>query len=313
MTRWSWAQAALFLVLSSGAAAGEPPLVVASLPPLQGLAAAVLDGIAEPEVLVRGGGSEHAYAVRPSDARALGAANLVLWVGPGLETFLEKPLATLARPEAVLAVSKLPGVTLLPRRAGEAWGAEHGEGEGEEDPEREPEHGAIDLHLWLDSDNAIAITAAIADRLAALDPARAERYRRNAAGAIARIRALDRALAEELAPVRGVPFLVFHDAYQYFERRYGLMAVGAVAVQPERPPGARHLAELRRRLAATQARCIFAEPQFRPDLVETLREGTDLRAGTLDPLGADLPEGPNQYEALMRGLAASLAACLSES
>lgn len=313
MTRWSGVAAALVLVLSGAASAAEPPRVVASLPPLQGLAAAVLDGIAEPEVLVRGGGSEHAYAVRPSAARALGAADLVLWVGPGLETFLEKPLATLARPEAVLAVAELPGVTLLPRRAGEAWGAGHGEGEEQEDHEHEREHSATDLHLWLDPDNAIAITAAIADRLSAIDPARAERYRQNAVGAIARIGALDRALAEELAPVRAVPFLVFHDAYQYFERRYGLMAVGAVAIQPERPPGARHLAELRRRLAATEARCIFAEPQFRPDLVETLREGTDLRAGTLDPLGADLPVGPGQYEALMRGLAASLTACLSTS
>ncbi len=305
MVGWLRAATVLLLMLPGAAAGAAPPQVVASLPPLQGLAAAVLEGIAEPDVLVRGGGSEHAYAVKPSDARALGSADLVLWVGPGLEGFLRRPLAALARPEAVLAVSELSGMALLPRRTGGAWGAEHAH--GEEEPN---EHGATDLHLWLDPDNAIVITAAIASRLSAIDPGRADRYRQNADAAIARIRALDRAIMEELVPIRGVPYLVFHDAYQYFERRYGLAAAGAVAVDPEQPPGVRHIAELRRSLEDTGARCIFAEPQFRPDLVETLREGTGLRAGTLDPLGSDLPEGPGHYEALMRGLAASLIACL---
>jgi zinc transport system substrate-binding protein len=115
----------------------------------------------------------------------------------------------------------------------------------------------------------------------------------------------------KLEPVRGMPFLVFHDAYQYLEHRYGMTAVGAVAIDPERPPGARHLAELRRRIAGTGARCVFAEPQFKPDLVEPLREGTPVRAGVLDPLGADLPPGPGHYEALMRALGESLRTCLA--
>lgn len=291
------------LLLSSAASTAEPPRVVASLPPLHGLAAAVLDGIAEPELLVRSGGSEHAYAVKPSDARALGSADLVIWIGPGLESFLAKPMATLARPGAVLTIAELPGITLLPRRAGEGWG-DHGREEADE-------HGPLDLHLWLDPENAIAMLAAIADRLAAIDPARAAGYRSNAELAAARIRRIDAELAENLASVRGLPFLVFHDAYQYFERRYGLSAAGAVAVDPERPPGARHLAELRAHARESGARCIFAEPQFRPDLVETLREGTDLRAGVLDPLGADLPVGPGHYEALMRELGDGLRQCLA--
>ena len=291
------------LLLSSAASTAEPPRVVASLPPLHGLAAAVLDGISEPELLVRSGGSEHAYAVKPSDGRALGSADLVIWIGPGLESFLAKPMATLARPGAVLTIAELPGITLLPRRTGEGWG-DHGHEEADE-------HGPLDLHLWLDPENAIAMLAAIADRLAAIDPARAAGYRSNAEDAAARIRKLDAELAENLASVRDLPFLVFHDAYQYFERRYGLSAAGAVAVDPERPPGARHLAELRAHARESGARCIFAEPQFQPDLVETLREGTDLRAGVLDPLGADLPVGPGHYEALMRELGESLRECLS--
>jgi zinc transport system substrate-binding protein len=300
--------AVIVLMLSLGrmASAAEAPRVVASLPPLHGLAAAVLEGVAEPELLVRSGGSEHAYAVKPSDARALAAADLVIWVGPGLESFLAKPIATLARPEAVLAIAELPGLTLLPRRTGAGWGGHEHEAGAEEH-----EHGPADLHLWLDPGNASVILGAIADRLAALDPQRAGQYRTNADNASSRIRALDAELDGRLAAVRAVPFLVFHDAYRYLERRYGLTAVGAVAVDPERPPGARHLAELRARIAASGARCIFAEPQFRPDLVETLREGTDLRSGVLDPLGADLPLGPEHYEATMRTLVESLRECLS--
>jgi zinc transport system substrate-binding protein len=300
-----FAAALAMLLLAGQASAAEAPRVVASLPPLHGLAAAVTEGIAEPQLLVRSGGSEHAYVLRPSDARALSAAGLVLWVGPGLESFLIKPFATLASPGAVLTVAELPGLALLPRRTGAGWGGhEEEEGEGHK-------HGAVDLHLWLDPDNAIAILGAIAERLGDIDPGRAAQYHENAERAAARIAALDRELDELLAGVRGVPFLVFHDGYQYFERRYGLTAVGAVAIDPERPPGARHLAELRAHLRASGAACIFAEPQFKPDLVETLREGTHLRAGTLDPLGADLPLGHGHYDALMRTLAESLRGCLS--
>jgi zinc transport system substrate-binding protein len=305
MARWA---AALFLMLglAGGAFAAEPPRVAASLPPLHGLAAAVLDGVAEPGLLVRSGGSEHAYALKPSDARALGAADLVVWIGPGLESFLAKPIATLARPNATLTLAELPGLTLLPRRTGGGWG-----GHEAEEGAQEHEHGPADLHLWLDPENAIAILGAIAERLAAIDPERAERYRANAARAADAIGALDRALALRLEPVRSVPFLVFHDAYQYLERRYGLTAVGAVAVDPERPPGPRHLAELREHARRTGARCIFAEPQFQPDLVERLRAGTDLRAGLLDPLGAGLPLGPGHYAGLMEALGESLRTCLS--
>lgn len=293
------------LSLAGAGSAAEPPRVVASLPPLHGLAAAVMEGVAEPQLLVRSGGSEHAYVLRPSDAGALAAADLVLWVGPGLESFLAKPLATLARPGAVLTIAQVPGLALLPRRTGEGWGGHEAE-DGDA-----PDHGAVDLHLWLDPENAIAMLGAIAERLAGVDPGRAAQYRENAEQAAARIAGLDRELGNLLAPVRGVPFLVFHDAYQYLERRYGLTAIGAVAIDPERPPGARHLRGLREQARASGARCIFAEPQFKPDLVETLREGTDLRAGTLDPLGAALPPGPSHYEAIMRALGESLRGCLS--
>jgi zinc transport system substrate-binding protein len=235
----------------------------------------------------------------------LGSADLVVWIGPGLESFLAKPIATLARGDAVLTIAELPGITLLPRRTGEGWGDSYEEGEGDEHA-----HDALDLHLWLDPDNARLIVLEIAERLSAIDPERASRYRQNAKTAAARIFQITNALWWKLGPIRGVPFLVYHDAYQYFERRFGLTAAGAVAVDPERPPGARHIADLRESIDQSGARCIFAEPQFQPDLVEILREGTVLRTGVLDPLGADLALGPGHFEALMRALGESLRTCL---
>ena len=154
------------------------------------------------------------------------------------------------------------------------------------------------------------VRAAVA-ALARADPENAPGYRRNGASTIEQIEALDRELGRVLAPVRERPYVVFHDAYQYFEKRYRLSAAGAVAVSPERPPGARRLAEIRASIAALDAICVFTEPQFRPALVETLIAGSTARSATLDPLGAALPAGPEAYFALMRGLAGSLVGCLS--
>ena len=168
----------------------------------------------------------------------------------------------------------------------------------------------LDLHLWLDPYNAIAIVRATATALAKADPQNAASYRRNGAELIEDLEALDREIAETLAPIRGRPYLVFHDAYQYFERHYRLSAAGAVAANPERSPGARRLSEIRSKITALGAVCVFTEPQFRPAVVETLIAGSNARTAVLDPLGADLPAGSEAYFAIMRGLAASLRDCL---
>jgi zinc transport system substrate-binding protein len=151
---------------------------------------------------------------------------------------------------------------------------------------------------------------AAAEALGQVDPANRGRYAANVARLVARIDTLDAELAATLAPVRGVPYVVFHDAYQYFERRYALEAVGSIAVSPERPPGARRVREIREKVRNLGARCIFGEPQFPPALLATLTEGTGARTGELDPIGAELAAGPDAWFALMRALGASLANCL---
>ena len=286
--------------------------VVVTVKPVHSLVADVMAGTGEPALLMAGAASPHTYALRPSDARRLEAADLVVWVGPMLETPLAKPIGTLARSGRVMALARTDGVRTLAGREGGPWddhghshGHSHGHGKGKAAEEE------VDGHVWLDPANARAIVAAVAQRLAALDPANAGRYRANAERADAALSALDQELAARLAPVQGKPFLVFHDAYQYLEQRYGLTAVGAIAISPERKPGARRIQALRKRVAQSGAACVFSEPQFDPGLAATVTEGTKARVAVLDPLGASLKDGPGLYPALMRGMADALAGCLS--
>lgn len=283
--------------------------VVTTVKPVHSLVAQVMAGVGEPVLLIRGTASPHTWSLRPSDARRLEGADLVVWVGPTLETPLAKPLAALAKRSRVLTLTRADGVKALPAREGGPW-ADHDHGHGHSHGGKAGEE-ELDGHLWLDPANARAVVAAVAGRLAAIDPANAGRYRENARRASADLDALDTELARRLEPVRGRPFLVFHDAYQYLEQRYGLNAVGSIAVSPERKPGARRIQALRRRVAESGAACVFREPQFDPGLVATVIEGTPARAAVLDPLGAAIADGPGLYAALMRDIAGALADCLA--
>jgi len=278
------------------------PRVVVSIQPLHSLVAAVMIGRGEPVLLVRGANSPHDYSLTPADARALSQADLVLWTGTGLEMALAQPIAALAENALVLAAVEAEGVEVLPGREAGPWAAH---------ADDDHDHGAIDGHLWLDPRNAAAIARAAADALAAHDPAGAARYRANAATLGAALRDLEHELAATLAPVRGAPFIVFHDAYQYFERRFALNAAGAISFGPERAPGARRIGEIRDTLRSTGAVCVFTEPQFEPALARTVAEGAKARIAVLDPLGAALTPGPGAYPALLSNLAGALRDCLT--
>jgi zinc transport system substrate-binding protein len=321
---WSRAAVATCLIAASGlvcgwSAAAEPaPAVVASIKPIHSLVAGVMDGIGAPQLLVEGAGSPHSYALRPSEARALEQADVVFWVGENLEAFLARPLAALSGDATVVALSEADGLRLLATREGGMWsGTSETEGEHAEHDEHgdaheheEHEHGAIDMHLWLDPQNGAAMVGRIAATLGAIDPERAAAYQANAAKLGADLAKLDAEMAAALAPVRDRPFVVFHDAYQYFEVRYDLNVVGSITVDPQRTPGAARLRDIRAELEKTDAACVFAEPQFRPALVQTVVEGTGAGSGVLDPLGADLAAGPRQYGELLRDLSRSLVECL---
>jgi zinc transport system substrate-binding protein len=286
-------------------AAADAPAVVVSIKPIHALVAGVMAGVAEPQLLIRGAASPHSYALRPSQGQALARADLVFWMGEGLEQFLVKPLSALAADAKVVALRSSAGLRTLATRNGGLWADDQEDHQGET--------GQVDMHLWLDPRNAAAMVATIAATLSAIDPERAALYQANAADLDADLARLDADLAARLAPVRDRPFVVFHDGYHYLEDRYGLNAVGSISVDPLRRPGAGRLREIRARLAAREVDCVFAEPQFRPALVETVVAGTGARTGVLDPLGAGLEAGPGHYALLMETLSQSLVACLDPS
>jgi zinc transport system substrate-binding protein len=290
---------ALLVLMLAAMPATAAPKVLVTIKPVHALVAGVMAGVGQPQLLISGALSAHSYELKPSDARKLRAADIVFEIGPDMESYLVTPLKTLGR--KVVVLEQASGVRRLPARHGGLWGEDqHG-------------HGPSDPHIWLDPQNAIAMTWAIAGSLARLDPAQARAYRGNAARQVAMLQALDRELAAKLAPLKGRPYLVFHDAYHYLEARYGLASMGAVTVAPDRPVGARRVAELRQAVMKGRAVCLFREPQFPPKLIATLDENTRARVGVLDPLGAELEPGPGLYPKLMRDLAQSLTGCLGRN
>jgi zinc transport system substrate-binding protein len=287
---------ALVLLVENASAAAAPD-VLATIKPVHSLAAAVMQGVGQPDLLIGGAASPHSYALKPSDALKIERAALIVEIGPDLESYLAAPLATLGSHARILVLERAPGVRLLPARRGGLW---QDEGAG----------GPADPHSWLDPENAIAMTKVIAAALVALDPAHAAAYRANEARETAALAALEQELAAQLAPLHGRPYLVFHDAYRYFEARYDLTPAGAVTVGPDRPVGPRRIEELRAAIAREHISCLFLEADFPPKLVDTLSEGNTLRTGELDEVGARLAPGPVLYPALLRGLAHALRQCL---
>jgi len=310
-----WLALGLIAVLFLPAGALAAPAVVASIGPVHALVAGVMEGVGTPRLLIRGAGSPHAYALKPSEARAVAEADRLFWIGPPIESFLPRVIENLA-PGTAVALAERADLTLLPPRAAGPWQTpahdDHQEHEQEHHGHHDHAHDdAYDGHVWLDPANAARMVATIADELRASDPANGPRYQANAAALEARLEALDRALRTALEPVRAVPYVVFHDAYHYFEARYGTHAVGAIAVSPERPPSARRLSEIRARIVESDIRCVFAEPQFPARVVDAVVEGTGARSAVLDPLGADMAPGTDAYFTLMHTLADSLVRCLS--
>jgi len=312
------------------------PQVVVSIKPIHSLVAAIMQGVGEPSLIVEGAASAHTYSLKPSHARALQNADLVFWVGSGLEAFLEKPLDALAGKAKVVELEDAPGLVRLRFREGGAFESHEDEGDNAdgadhaahddhdphedhaavehaaEEPGHEHEHGGFDMHLWLNPMNAKAMAAEIESALVATDPANAARYRANGQVLAQDIDTLDKDIAIAVAPVADRPFVVFHDAYQYFENRYKVRVAGSITVSPETMPGAERISEIHGKVKELQAACVFAEPQFEPKLVSVVTEGTDAKAGVLDPEGGALEAGPALYTQLMRNLAKSLTDCLSQ-
>lgn len=289
--------------------------VVVTIKPLHALVAQVMAGVGTPVLLVQGVASPHTYALKPSEARALNQARLFFRVSEAVELFTVKVVQSLPKTVEVVTLEEAPGLKLLPRRTGSTFERHvHGKsapGNHSHGPEQHRRLQQVDGHVWLDPDNAKVMVDRIEQALRAHDPAHAAAFKANADALRAQITALAAELDATLRPVADAPYVVFHDAFQYLERRYGLNVVGSVSISPEIPASAKRLAELRGKIAALGAVCVFAEPQFDTRLIANLIEGTRARTGTLDPEGGRLEPGPQLYFTLMRRLAEDLKGCLS--
>lgn len=323
-------RAFMFLLAAAlGAAtftANAAPRTVATIAPLHSLVAGVMAGAGEPYLLLDAAASPHTHTLRPSQARRVYNAELLVQVGGGLESFLTPMLQNLPPTVTLLTMIEADGMHVLPR--GDGHDSEH-DGHGDEDDGHQSEHDGHDHehdghesaahdhgndprdpHVWLDPANARVIVGGVRDVLSAMDAANAAVYRANAAVMLARLESLEADLRAQMRPVRGLPYIVFHDAYRYFEARFGVRPVAVVTLDPERRPGARSSSRLRETIRRTRPKCLFSEPQFPPAAVATLTAGGGLRHAVLDPLGAGLAPGGDAYFQLMADMGAAMAECL---
>ena len=298
--------------------------VVASIKPVHSLVAAVMQGVDTPYLLVDGAGSPHTYALKPSQARQLQDADLVFWMSHDLEAFLEKPIESIAANATSVQLMESHGLTKLNFREGGAFASHDHDDHGHDDKDHDDhghddkdhhdkDHDGVDPHVWLDPANAKAMIHEIEEALVAADPAHAATYEANAEALMLKIDSLVAEVDAELEPVKGRGYVVFHDAYQYFEARFGVSAIGSITVSPEVLPGAERVSELQEKVRDLDAACVFSEPQFKPKLVATVTENTNAGTGVLDPLGATIENGPELYFTLIRNMANSLKECLVKS
>ena len=331
--------------LSGPALADSGVRVAASIKPVHSLTSAVMAGVGEPHLVMRGASSPHDFSLRPSDAAVLEEAAVVFLVDEHLEASLAAALDSLAGNARVVELALAKGLMRRPLREGGAFEEDehrhhgdhddhgHAHAHGDDDDDRgdredvaahrndghhegdrddeDPEGEPYDLHVWLDPVNAWAMARMIAATLAEVDPANADTYDENAHDLLHRLDDLTGEIDAMVAPARGEPFIVFHDGYRYFEDRFALTAVGSAVVSPERPPGVRRIRELRDKIHALDVTCVFDEPQFDQRLIATIIEGTPVRSGTLDPLGADVENGPELYFSVLRNMATSFRECLA--
>lgn len=300
---------AVAVAMMAGQAVAQAPAVAADIAPVHALVARVMLGVAEPALIVRPGASPHEYAMRPSEAAALGGADLVFMVGPDLTPWLPGTAARMAPSARLVALLEAEGTGRLDYRENAVFDDhDHGHDHGGSD-----DHDGVDPHAWLDPGNARLWLDLIAGVLTESDPANEPVYRRNAEQGAAEIDRAAAAVDAALAPWRDRPFIVFHDAYQYFENRFGLTSAGAIAASDAASPGPARIAEIRRAAAGRGVVCVFAEPQFNPGLVEAVAEGLSARIAILDPLGSALSPGSALYVQLLEDLGARIADCLGGS
>ena len=319
--------------LSGPAAAGETITVVASIKPVHSIVSAVMAGAGQTHLIMRDALSHHGFSMRPSDAAVLQKARFVFLIDEAIETELAAAVGAIAPDALVVELSAArEGRVRWRFREGGAFEVDphhahdgdhghddahsHGDDHGHANDHRyityeEEGTGPFDLHLWLDPVNAEGMAHLIASTLSAADPANSEKYEENAHDFIERLRKLAGEIEADLADLEARPFIVFHDSYQYFEKRFGLVAAGSAVVSPEQSPGIRRVREIRDKIRELGVVCVISEPAFDARLANTVIEGTSARTASVDVMGAMIDPGPELYVTLLRNMAAAFKDCLA--
>ena len=315
------------LVLSGGIAVADVPKVAVDIAPVHSLVSKVMNGLGSPTLIIPAEASPHEYQLRPSEAKALQEAKLVFWIGEDLTPWLEKGLSTLAKGASVTTLLEVDGIELLDFREGALFEEhdhedhddhdkkkkkddhdDHDDHDGHDDHEGHA-HGEHDPHAWLSPGIAKVWLNVIAAKLSEVDSDNAGTYFSNANSAKQELDALSEEVIKILDPIRGEKFIVFHDAYQYFEKHFNISASGAISLGDASDPSPARLMEIQKRIANESVHCVLAEPQYNEGLVKAVVAGTDANTAVIDPLGVGIEVGPSLYNNLIRNLATNLSNC----
>jgi zinc transport system substrate-binding protein len=305
--------------------------VVASIKPIHSLASYLMNGVAKPDLIVDGYASPHGFAMKPSHAKMLQNADLIFWVGEDVENFLEKPLGSIAKKAEKIELMQIKGLQVLKFRERNIFDDhddhghddhdkkedhdshakkedhdDHGKKEDHDDHERHA-HGEFDPHIWLDPINAKVILNEMVEHLIENDPKNEAKYKSNLDEALKDIDKLTIDVMTELS--NSVSSIVFHDAYQYFEKRFNVNILGAFTVNTDVMPGAEQLAEIREIIEHDKVACVFSEPQFNPDIIKAVAKDMNIKTGVVDPLGATLTPGKGLYFDLIKNMSKSFKGC----
>ena len=314
--------------------------VVASIKPIHSLASYLMDGVGKPKLIVDGYASPHGFSLKPSHAKMLQEADIVFWVGEDIENFLVKPLGSIAKNAEKIELLDIKGLKKLKFRERNVFEGhdDHGHKEDDHDDHAKKEdghdeehkdehghdddhkkdghdehgheghaHGEFDPHIWLDPLNAKVILKEMTKHLIENDQMNASVYKDNLKKANKDLDKLVKQVKSELN--KDFKSIVFHDAYQYFEKRFKVNVLGAFTVNTDVLPGAEQLKEIREIIEHDKVTCVFSEPQFNPEIINAVAKDMNISTGVLDPLGATLTPGKNLYFDLIKNMSKSFKGC----
>ena len=295
--------ALVFSILTFSSSIQAKINVVASIKPIHSLVASVMDGVGEPSLLVDGSASPHTFQLKPSHAKLLQNADIIFWVDKDLENFLVKPLSSIAKKSKKISLMEINSIKKLKFREKNIFVEKHDDHKGH----KEDAHGEFDIHIWLDPVNAKIMSMEIAKELSKIDPKNKLIYESNAKKVSFKINKMMKEIKKEIN--KDAAFVVFHDAYQYFEKRFNIDVVGALTVNPEVLPGAKQLTEIRKEIKHEKVKCLFSEPQFNLSIAKAIAKDTGVKIAVLDPLGAKLDPSKDLYFQLIKNIALSFKNC----